>query len=60
MYHTSGTLSMGKVVDTSMRVKGVERLRVVDASVVPVPLAGHLQNCIYAMAEQAADIILSS
>jgi choline dehydrogenase-like flavoprotein len=48
---------MGKVVDTSMRVKGMDRLRVVDASVIPVPLAGHLQNCVYAMAEQTADII---
>ncbi|KAF3385781.1 Pyranose dehydrogenase 3 [Talaromyces pinophilus] len=59
MFHTAGTLSMGKVVDTSMRVNGVDRLRVVDASVIPVPLAGHLQNCVYAMAEQAADIILN-
>jgi choline dehydrogenase-like flavoprotein len=59
MFHTAGTLSMGKVVDTFMRVNGVDRLRVVDASVIPVPLAGHLQNCVYAMAEQAADIILN-
>jgi choline dehydrogenase-like flavoprotein len=50
---------MDKVVDTDMRVKVVERLRVVDASVIPVSLAGNLQNCIYAMAEQAADIILN-
>lgn len=59
LYHTAGTLSMGKVVDTSMLVKGLDRLRVVDATVIPVPLAGHLQNCVYAMAEQAADIILN-
>ncbi|CRG90400.1 Choline dehydrogenase [Talaromyces islandicus] len=59
MYYPAGTLSMGEVVDTDMRVKGVEGLHVVDASVIPVPLAGHLQNCIYAMAEQAADIILN-
>lgn len=48
---------MGKVVDTEFRVKGVKGLRVVDASVYPVPITGHLQAVTYAMAQQAADII---
>lgn len=51
---------MGKVVDSELRVKGVDRLRVVDASVIPVPIAGHIQNCVYALAEQAVDMILAS
>ncbi|KAM0345012.1 hypothetical protein ACHAPU_006895 [Fusarium lateritium] len=56
-WHPSGTCSMGKVVDTEFRVKGVEGLRVVDASVFPVPLSAHIQAPLYALSEQAAAII---
>ena len=56
-WHASGSCSMGRVVDTEFRVKGVEGLRVVDASVIPVPLSAHIQAPIYALAEQAAAII---
>lgn len=48
---------MGKVVDTYFRVKGVKGLRIVDASVYPVPITGHLQGVTYAMAQKAAEII---
>ncbi|KAI1085146.1 hypothetical protein F5B20DRAFT_521143 [Whalleya microplaca] len=56
-WHASGTCSMGKVVDSEFRVRGVEGLRVIDASVIPVPLSAHLQAPLYALAEQAAAIL---
>ncbi|KAF5661232.1 alcohol oxidase [Fusarium circinatum] len=56
-WHPSGTCSMGKVVDTEFCVTGVEGLRVVDASVIPVPLSAHLQAPLYALSEQAAAVI---
>ena len=56
-YHGCGSASMGKVVDTACRVKGVEDLRIVDASVIPVPLSAHYQVALYAFAEQMAEII---
>lgn len=48
---------MGGVVDTELRVYGVENLRVVDSSVVPLLPPGNLQSTVYALAERAADII---
>lgn len=42
-YQNAGTAEMGKVVDTALRVKGVKNLRVADASILPLPLAGHYQ-----------------
>lgn len=56
-WHPTGTCSMGKVVDTEFRVKGIEGLRVVDASVIPVQLSAHIQAPLYALSEQAAAII---
>ncbi|KAK7732320.1 hypothetical protein SLS63_004997 [Diaporthe eres] len=56
-WHSGGSCAMGKVVDAEFRVKGVDGLRVVDASVLPVPLSAHIQAPVYAMTEQAAAII---
>ena len=45
------------VVDSQCRVHGVQGLRVVDASVLPAPIAAHLVVCIYALAWRIGDII---
>lgn len=60
LFHAGGSASMGKVVDTNLKVKGVAGLRVVDASVIPIPIGAHYQVCTYAVAEQAADIIAAA
>ncbi|CZR63321.1 related to alcohol oxidase [Phialocephala subalpina] len=52
VFHGSGTCAMGAVVDTECRVKGVDGLRVIDASVFPFPIAAHYQAIVYAVAEQ--------
>ncbi|KAI1141847.1 putative GMC oxidoreductase [Hypoxylon sp. FL0543] len=62
MWHPAGACSMlpedkGGVVDTELKVYGVDKLRVVDASVIPVLPPSTLQSTVYAVAEKAADLI---
>ena len=56
-YHPIGSCAMGAVVDTSLKVNGVQGLRVVDASVFPNHVSGNICSSVYAVAEHAADII---
>lgn len=59
IHHAAGTCAMGDVVDGQLRFKGgVDRLRIVDASVFPAPVSGALQASVYAVAELASDLIL--
>jgi choline dehydrogenase len=61
LYHPVGTCAMGSgpdaVVDSELRVHGVEALRVVDASVMPVVPRGNTNAPTIAVAERAADLI---
>ena len=59
-HHPAGSVSMGTVVDGSLKVFGADYLRVADASVIPVPLAAHYQVPVFAIAEQAVDLILEA
>ncbi|KAI1443022.1 putative GMC oxidoreductase [Annulohypoxylon stygium] len=56
-FHAAGSCPMGTVVDGDLKVKGTESLRICDASIFPSPLGGHPMASLYAVAEQAADII---
>jgi choline dehydrogenase-like flavoprotein len=58
VHHACGTCRMGEVVDESLRVKGIDALRVVDASVIPTVIAGNTNIPVTAVAERAADLIL--
>ena len=64
VYHPVGTCKMGvdpmAVVDPELRVYGVTRLRVVDASIMPTRITGHTNAPVIAIAEKAADLIKTS
>jgi choline dehydrogenase len=62
LYHPVGTCAMGTgpdaVVDPELRVRGIDGLRVVDASVMPVIPRGNTNAPTIALAERASDLIL--
>ncbi|XP_063988376.1 glucose dehydrogenase [FAD, quinone]-like [Diachasmimorpha longicaudata] len=63
MDHEIGTAKMGPaydpsaVVDPELRVYGIQKLRVVDASIMPTIPVGHINAGIYMIGEKAADMI---
>ena len=64
LYHPVGTARMGtdeaSVVDEELRVRGVQGLRVADASVMPDIIRGHTQAPSMVIGEKAADLLLKS
>lgn len=66
VYHPAGTCRMGDaaspdtVVDTRLRVQGVQGLRVCDASVMPILPSGNTNAPVVMLAERCADFMLSN
>ncbi len=63
-HHPMGTCRMGAddmaVVDSELRVRGVEKLRVIDASVMPDLVCGNINACVLMIAERGADFVRSN
>ena len=65
-YHPCGTAKMGPagdplaVVDASLRVRGIEGLRIADASVMPTVPSNNIHAPVLMIAEKCADLVKAS
>lgn len=63
-YHPCGTARMGAdgdpraVVGLDLKLRGIDGLRIVDASVIPAVPSANINACVFMIAEKAADLIL--
>lgn len=61
IYHPIGTCRMGgdaPVVDPDLKLRGLQGLRIVDASVIPAMVSGNTQAAVMMVAEKGADLVL--
>ena len=60
-HHPCGTCPMGSsdqsVLDSELRVRGIEKLRVIDASAMPDLVSAHINACVIMIAEKGADLV---
>ena len=57
VYHPTSTCRMGDVVDAELRVKGIDGLRVADASVMPNVVSGNTNAAAMMIGEKAAEML---
>ena len=66
IFHPVGSCKMGRaddataVVDSRLRVRGIERLRVIDASIMPTITSGNTNSPTLMIAERGATLVLGS
>jgi choline dehydrogenase-like flavoprotein len=60
IFHPVGTAAMGTVVDAELRVKGLDALRVIDASVMPRIVSGNTNAPTMMIAEKGAEMVLDA
>jgi choline dehydrogenase len=61
VFHPTSTCRMGEdaaaVVDARLRVRGLDALRVIDASIMPAVVSGNTNAAVFALAEKGADLV---